>query len=100
MKTTKMLAILVVALGLMVCTAKVGEAEPMGTAWTYQGRLIDADGPVDGPYDFEFKLFDDPNVIDGNQVGSTIDINDLDVIDGQFALELDFGGDPNIFSRR
>jgi hypothetical protein len=67
------------------------EAEPMGTAFTYQGRLIDANEPGDGFYDFQFRLFDDPNA--GSQKGTTIDINDLDVIDGYFTVELDFGGD-------
>jgi hypothetical protein len=61
----------------------------MGTVFTYQGRLIDANGPADGLYDFQFKLFD-ANVA-GTQQGSTIDINDLDVIDGHFVIELDFG---------
>jgi len=86
-----MSAILVLALGLVVCPAKVSEAASMGTAFTYQGRLIDANSTADGLYDFQFKLFDDPNVIVGTQVGSTIDINELDVIDGYFTVELDFG---------
>ncbi|MHC4640963.1 MAG: tail fiber domain-containing protein [Planctomycetota bacterium] len=91
MKTAKMLTILVVALGLMVWSAEVSKAEPMGTAWTYQGRLIDANEAADGIYDFQFKLYDAPN--GGAQQGSTIDVNDLDVIDGYLTLELDFGSD-------
>lgn len=63
----------------------------MGTAFTYQGRLIDANSAANGLYDFQFKLYDDPNVIVGTQVGSAIDINELDVIDGYFTVELDFG---------
>jgi len=89
MKTTKMFTIL--ALGLVVWLVGAAGAAPMGTAFTYQGRLIDANGPADGLYDFRFKLFDDPNVILGNQQGSTIDINDIDVIDGYFTSVLDFG---------
>ena len=84
---------LVLAFGLMVCLAKVSEAVPIGTVFTYQGRLMDANSPADGLYDFQFRLYDDPNVILGNQQGSTIYINDLDVIDGHFAVELDFGSD-------
>ncbi len=64
---------------------------PMGTAFTYQGRLLDAGSPADGLYDFEFKLYRAPN--GGIQEGNAIDINDVDVIDGQFAVELDFGSD-------
>jgi len=82
---------LILALGLMVCLTQVGKAAvPMGTAWTYQGRLMDATAPADGLYDFEFRLFPDP-ILNSYQVGGTIDINDLDVIDGYFTVELDFG---------
>ncbi len=91
MKATKMSTILVLALGLMVCPAKVSEAAPMGTAFTYQGRLIDANSPADGLYDFQFKLFDDANVVFGNQIGSDVNVPDMDVIDGYLTVELDFG---------
>jgi microcystin-dependent protein len=91
MKTTKMLTILILALGLMVCTAELARAAPVGTAFTYQGRLIDANDTADGEYDLQFKLFDDVNVVDGNQVGSDVNVPDLDVIDGYFTAELDFG---------
>ncbi len=63
----------------------------MGTAWTYQGRLIDANGPADGLYDFQFRLFD-ANVA-GTQQASTVTVNEADVIDGYFTVELDFGSD-------
>ena len=52
MKNVKMLTILVLALGLMVCVPSVSEAVPMGTAWAYQGRLMDANNPADGEYGF------------------------------------------------
>lgn len=91
MKSTRILTILVVVLGLILCQAEVCKAAPMGTAFTYQGRLIDANDAADGEYDFKFKLFNDPCT--GAQQGSTIDINDLDVIDGYFTAELDFGSD-------
>ncbi|MBW8039572.1 MAG: tail fiber domain-containing protein [Planctomycetes bacterium] len=91
MKSAKWLTILVLALGLMVCLAEVSEGAPMGTAFTYQGRLIDANGPADGLYDFEFRLFDDANVVDGNQVGEDVNKPDVDLIDGYFTVELDFG---------
>jgi len=69
------------------------EPGPMTTAFTYQGRLVDSNNVADGEYDMQFKLFDlnstDPNFC--TQQGSTIDINELDVIDGYFTVELDFG---------
>ena len=91
MKRRRMLTMLVLALGLMVCLTQVGKAVPMGTAWTYQGRLMDANGPADGLYDFMFDLYD-ANV-GGTHQGPMIDINDLDVIDGYFTVLLDFGSD-------
>ena len=97
MKSRKMLTILVVSLGLMVWPVEVSEAAPMGTAFTYQGRLMNANAPAEGLYDFQFKLYDDANTITGNQQGSTIDINDLEVIDGYFTVELDFNS-PSAFN--
>jgi hypothetical protein len=91
MKGTKILAILVLALALMVSLPEVSEAVQVGTAFTYQGRLMDGSDAAEGPYDFEFKLFDDPCT--GAQQGVTVDINSLDVIDGYFTSVLDFGAD-------
>lgn len=85
---------MIFALGLMVCLVEVSSAAPMGTAFTYQGRLVEDNNAPTGTYDFEFKLFDDPCT--GMQQGSTIEVTDLDVIDGYFTLELDFGA--NIFT--
>jgi len=96
MKTTKMLAILILALGLMVCWANVSSTASMGTAFTYQGRLMRKNRAAKGLYDLEFKLFDDP--ADGNQLASTIDVKEIEVIKGYFTIELDFGDDPNIFN--
>jgi len=92
-------AILVLALGLILCSAKLSKTstvEPMGTAFTYQGRLIGGNGPAEGQHDFQFKLFDDPNA--SAQKGITIDIYDIEIVDGYFTVELDFGNDPNVFT--
>ena len=67
------------------------QPKPMGTAFTYQGRLLDVNSPADGLYDFQFKLYDNADPVFAAQQGSTIDINDLDVIDGYFTVELDYG---------
>jgi len=58
MKSIKTLTIFIAVLCLMLCSAGVSEAVPMGTAFTYQGRLIEANNAADGPYDLQFKLFD------------------------------------------
>jgi hypothetical protein len=65
----------------------------METVFTYQGRLMDADVAADGIYDFEFRLYNTNDPCVGNQQGSTVEVNDLDVINGYFTAELDFGSD-------
>jgi hypothetical protein len=68
-------------------------AEQMGTAFTFQGRLLDDNAAADGVYDFQFKLFDNADEAYGNQEGSDVNKPDVDVIDGYFTVELDFGSD-------
>ena len=89
MKTTKFLTILVTALGLLAYSAQLASAEPMGTAFTYQGHLYDASYAANGSYDFAFKLYD-ANA-GGNKVGTDVNVSDVDVIDAYFTVELDFG---------
>jgi hypothetical protein len=62
---------------------------PMGTAFTYQGRLEDSGSPVGGPCDFRFSLYD--AVSDGSQIGSTQTRIGVELPDGRFAVNLDFG---------
>ena len=93
MKSVRIMTISVFALGLMLCLAKVSEATPMGTAWTYQGRLMDANEPANGIYEFQFKLYDLPE--DGNQLDGTPAFRGVEVVDGYFTLQLDFGS--NVF---
>lgn len=66
-------------------------AGTMGTAFTYQGRLLDNNVAADGLYDMRFKLYDDPNTLVGSQIGSTVTADDVDVVDGYFIAKLDFG---------
>jgi len=77
----------------VICLLQISQAASLSTAFTCQGRLIDANNAGDGLYDFKFKLYDDVN--DGNQVGSDVNKPDVDVIDGYFTVELDFGS--NVF---
>jgi hypothetical protein len=98
MKSAKMLTILFLALGVMVWLVEFSKAESIGTAFTYQGRLMDANEAADGLYDFQFKLYDSDEPPVSNQIGSDVNKPDVDVIDGYFTVELDFGGDPNIFN--
>lgn len=62
---------------------------PVGTGFTYQGFLTQSGGPANGPWDFEFALFDDALV--GIQIGSTATVGDLPVAAGVFTASLNFG---------
>ena len=57
------------------------------TTFTYQGKLEDAGAPANGAYDFEFKLYDAADM----QVGSTVTAEDVQVVNGVFTVQLDFG---------
>jgi hypothetical protein len=89
MKTAKILVVLVPAFCFVVCPAKVSQAAPMGTAFTYQGHLYDANYAANGLYDFQFKLYDANS--GGVQLGNDVNKPDFDVIDGYLTVELDFG---------
>jgi len=87
MKNATMLTILVLA--LMLCLVGVSQAAPMGTAFTYQGRLTEDDNPADALYDFQFRLFDASD--EGSQIGNDVYLLEVDVIEGYFTVLLDFG---------
>ncbi len=61
----------------------------MGTGFTYQGRLTDGGAAAEGPFDCQFKLYDDLNA--GAQVGDTVTREDVPVSGGLFTVQLDFG---------
>jgi hypothetical protein len=94
MKNVKILTILILVFWLMIFIAQVSRAETMGTAFTYQGRLIDANKPADGLYDLQFKLCD-ANV-GGNKMGNDVNLADVNIINGYFTVQLDFGS--NVFN--
>ncbi len=62
-----------------------------GTAFTYQGKLSDDGSPANDKYDFQFRLYDDPNIVIGSQVGYTETQENVNVYDGYFTVTLDFG---------
>jgi hypothetical protein len=69
-------------------------AQPLGTAFTYQGRLVENGTPATGAYDLELKLFDAP--AGGGQVFTTLLYEDVAVGNGLFTVALDFG--PTTFT--
>ncbi len=64
-------------------------ARAQSTAFTYQGSLEDAGAPASGPHDFRVLLFNAAS--GGVVVGPPQCADNVDVIDGVFTLQLDFG---------
>ncbi|MGB7582035.1 MAG: hypothetical protein WBL85_06265 [Sedimentisphaerales bacterium] len=89
MKCGGILKILFVVVCLAVSSVQFAMAGPLGTAFTYQGRLIDANKAANGLYDFQFKLFDANSA--GNELGTDVNLPEVNVINGYFTVELDFG---------
>lgn len=75
----------------------IAAADPLGSGWTYQGRLQSGGVPADGEFPMLFKLWDAET--NGNQVGPTLTFDGaggnpapISVADGLFTVSLDFGG--------
>ena len=77
------------ALAALSVTLVVTANGPATTAFSYQGLLQDEGVPAGGNFDFEFKLFD--SLTDGAQVGTTLEADDISVVNGLFTVQLDFG---------
>ena len=60
-----------------------------GTAFNYEGRLDDAGGPVTGPYDMRFTVYDAGT--GGSIVAGPATDNSVSVDNGLFTVTLDFG---------
>jgi hypothetical protein len=69
--------------------AAAGQAAPLGTAFSYQGRLDAGGGAASGTYDFQFILYDAD--VGGSQVGPLLLRDDVAVAAGLFTVPLDFG---------
>lgn len=61
----------------------------LGSGFTYQGRLLNSNNPVNGQYDLAFRLYD--ALSGGNRVGSPITLTNQTVTDGLYSVTLDFG---------
>ena len=65
------------------------QAAAQGTAFTYQGRLLDDGCPAAGIYDVVFSLFDAG--VDGNEAGPALTRSTTIVRNRLFSATLDFG---------
>jgi len=103
MKAARLRLIVIVSLFLLVAVRvhnaygqPPSEASPVGTAFTYQGRLEKTDGSLEpGPCDLRFSLWDGesqrPPPIGPAQVGTTLNIPNQQLSEGLFTVHLDFG---------
>ncbi|MBN2375161.1 MAG: hypothetical protein JXD22_02075 [Sedimentisphaerales bacterium] len=89
MKTAKIMTMLFLVMAGVSFWAGVCSADPLGTVFTYQGQFYDNDEVANDVYDFRFKLYDADS--EGSQVGIDVNVADVDVVDGKFTAELDFG---------
>ena len=66
-------------------------AVPVGTGFTYQGRLADSSNPAQGIYDFRFTIYDAAS--GGSAVAGPITNSPVTVSGGLFTTTLDFSSD-------
>ena len=75
------LVLLVGSLGLAQARSLLPE-ESISTAFTYQGYLTQNGQPANGTFDFQFRLYD--AATGGNQVGETVTLEGVQVVQGVF----------------
>ena len=75
-------------LSLQPLPAPAVDPTDMGSAFTYQGRLLNGTSPANGVYDFRFRLYDDATA--GTLLG-TVSLDDYTVANGLFMADLDYG---------
>jgi hypothetical protein len=83
MKTKSVIIISTLLLELVIHSL----ADPVGTAFTYQGRLADGGNPATGSYDLKFTLYDGgPGAVAGPLTNAAVPVSN-----GLFTVTLDFG---------
>ncbi len=70
--------------------ATTANAQLIRDSFTYQGSLSDNGAPANGLYDITFLVYDDE--VGGTPIASgTVTVNNVEVTDGLFSTEVDFG---------
>jgi hypothetical protein len=67
-----------------------------GTAFTFQGQLVNNGVPANGNFDLQCGLYISPTLTVGYQIGSAITVANVPVVNGLFSTVLDFGA--NIYN--
>lgn len=75
------------AIAATILTAAPAHAQT--TSFTYQGRLDQSGAPADGVYNVSFSLWN--LAFGGAQIGSTENFPNLQITDGLFTVQLNFG---------
>ncbi|MCA9995377.1 MAG: hypothetical protein KDE56_06515 [Anaerolineales bacterium] len=90
--SSKAISLLFLTICLLLATGatavQADPSTPVGSGFTYQGRLLDDAAPANGLYDFVFKLYE---VATGGTAVAQITHPDMAVQDGLFVVTLDFG---------
>ena len=73
----------------LAAVAAVSAPSSFAASFTYHGVLQDAGKPAQGKYDIELTLYASPN--GGSVIGGPLALYGVDVNDGSFATEADFG---------
>src|SRR5688500_5175481 len=79
----------ILKLALVLWLSGATAAMAQGTAFTYQGRLIEAGSTVNGSYDLRFTPYD--ALAGGSAVSSAVTNAATPVSNGLFTVTLDFG---------
>ena len=75
--------------GALFCGARTVSAAALGTAFTYQGHLVESGSAVNATVDLQFLLYD--ALIGGTQIGTTQTMTAVTVDKGLFTVQVDFG---------
>lgn len=83
MKTKNIILVLA-----LICISQTTWSVNLGSEYTYQGELKTSGSPANGAYDFQFELY---NVANSGSTLATNVVDDVEVTDGIFSVELDMG---------
>ncbi len=83
---------LLTTLGLATACAASAHAAPLGTAFTYQGKLTDGGQPANGTYDFVFVIYSGPT--NDLPLVSGVAVEDVTVTNGVFSAQVEFVPNP------
>jgi len=89
MKTQTVLVVMGSALVSLLMGAPP-PASGQGTAFTYQGQLLEGGAPANGWYDFQFAIHNDPG--GGPPQAGPLPVDAVPVSNGLFTVTLNFGG--------